>query len=47
MLKRFSLTSKQTDCLAKDKYGIPEDKTSLNPVNLKITTCYSPKGNCC
>ena len=42
---RFLLTAKQTDCLAKDKCGIPE------PVNIPVTTssasCCSPSSGCC
>ncbi|PKQ61832.1 hypothetical protein BZG02_14495 [Labilibaculum filiforme] len=45
--KNFLLSSKQTDCLAKDKCGIPEDKIKLNPADLKVVTCCSPNGNCC
>lgn len=45
--KNFLLTNKQTDCLAKDKCGITENKTNLNPNNLKVTTYCSPTENCC
>jgi hypothetical protein len=46
----FLLTSKQTDCLAKDKCGIPPKKQKLNLKNLKkqssVTTCV-PGSGCC
>ena len=48
--KNFLLTSKQTDCLAKDKCGIPEEKekekielTELSSDGLSCT----PGGGCC
>lgn len=45
----FILTPKMTDCLAKDKCGIPVQKekrslASLTPVN---SACCTPGGNCC
>lgn len=43
----FILTSKQTDCLAKDQCGIPVEiqKPELsNPTN---EPCCTPDGNCC
>ncbi|WP_372753631.1 DUF6428 family protein [Labilibaculum sp.] len=45
--KNFLLTSKQTDCLAKEKCGIPLDKTSLKPADLNVVGCCTPNGNCC
>ena len=36
---RFLLTPKSTNCLAKDKCGIPEEK-------LKVNEC-TPGGGCC
>jgi Family of unknown function (DUF6428) len=35
----FVLTNKQTDCLAKENCGIPQEKTQ--------TTCCTPNGGCC
>ncbi|MDC6350107.1 DUF6428 family protein [Zeaxanthinibacter sp. PT1] len=43
----FLLTSKQTDCLAKDQCGIPEKKLEFVPVNKNEEPCCSPDGNCC
>lgn len=46
--KNFLLTSKQTDCLAKDKCRVPttkKPKVKLSELN-KQTSC-SPDGNCC
>lgn len=43
----FLLTSKQTDCLAKDNCGIPVKKTKVNLSTLKNEPCCSPDGNCC
>ncbi len=37
----FILISKQTDCLAKDNCGIPEEKLQVQ------TSCCSPGGGCC
>ena len=42
----FLLTSKQTDCLAKDKCDIPVKKQKVKPATL-IEPCCSPDGNCC
>ena len=45
----FQLTSKLTDCLAKDNCGIPE--TQLQPKvgqwKAKATSCCTPDSNCC
>lgn len=45
----FLLTTKQTDCLAKDKCGIPEPKTKqkLQLADLSKEPCCDPNGNCC
>lgn len=43
----FLLTNKQTDCLAKDKCGIPEEKTKVKISTLDDEPCCSPNGNCC
>lgn len=47
--KHFVLTSKQTDCLAKDKCGIPEEKLKMNLADLPTATaaCCSPSSGCC
>lgn len=44
----YLLTSTQTDCLAKDLCGIPEEKVKLNLADLSNTgsTC-TPGGGCC
>lgn len=39
----FQLTSKQTDCLAKDNCGIPEPAAN----DTASTTCCDPASNCC
>ncbi|WP_373073692.1 DUF6428 family protein [Zeaxanthinibacter enoshimensis] len=43
----FLLTSKQTDCLAKDNCGIPVEKELFSPANKNEEPCCSPDGNCC
>lgn len=46
--QNFILTSKQTDCLAKDKCGIPVEKENKNLENLKETTSScAPGSGCC
>lgn len=45
--KNFLLTTKQTDCLAKDNCGIPEEKQKLSLSDLNNEPCCSPDGNCC
>lgn len=44
----FMLTSTQTDCLAKDKCGIPEQKprVRLSAISAKERTC-TPGSGCC
>ena len=37
----FILTNKQTDCLAKDNCGIPQEKLETQ------TSCCTPGGGCC
>lgn len=44
---RFLLTSKQTDCLAKDNCGIPEKKPRLKMANLSASEACTPGGGCC
>lgn len=45
----FLLTTKQTDCLAKDNCGIPQEKTKVNLSNLEseVSNCCLPNSNCC
>ncbi len=45
----FLLTSKQTDCLAKDNCGIAPEKTKVKLQNIgnKTTNYCSPNSNCC
>jgi len=45
--KNFLLTSKQTDCLAKDKCNIPVEKQKVKLSDLNDGPCCSPEGNCC
>ncbi|WP_425077479.1 DUF6428 family protein [Psychroserpens sp. S379A] len=45
--KTFLLTSKQTDCLAKDKCGIPVEKPKVKLSDLNQEPCCLPNGNCC
>ncbi len=45
--KNFLLTTKQTDCLAKDKCGIPVEKQKIRLSDLSDEPCCSPDGNCC
>lgn len=43
----FLLTTKQTDCLAKDKCGIATEKTKVNLSQLKVTeTACTPGSGC-
>ena len=43
----FLLTTKQTDCLAKDQCGIPTEKTKIKLSEITSEPCCSPDGNCC
>ncbi len=45
--KHFLLTSKQTDCLAKDKCGIPEEKSKVRLSAIQSTNACTPGGGCC
>ena len=47
--KNFVLTSKQTDCLAKDNCGIPEEKKkiSLSELQNNKQSCCTPGTKCC
>lgn len=45
----FLLTSKETNCLAKDNCGIPPEKlkTKIGEWKPKATDCCTPESNCC
>jgi hypothetical protein len=44
----FLLVAKQTDCLAKDNCGVPDEKQKLQLTDLgKETSCCTPGGKCC
>lgn len=43
---KFLLTTKQTDCLAKDKCGIPMEKPRVKLSELQ-QTCCDPNSGCC
>jgi len=43
----FLLTSKQTDCLAKDQCGIPAEKSKLKMVELQTENSCAPGSGCC
>lgn len=44
----FILLSKQTNCLASDKCGIPTEKLKVNLADLnKKTSCCTPNSGCC
>ncbi len=45
--KNFLLTNKQTDCLAKDQCGIPEEKTKVILAELNSASSCTPGGGCC
>jgi len=45
--KNFLLTNKQTDCLAKDKCGIPTEKKKVKLSTLNDKDPCAPGGNCC
>jgi hypothetical protein len=42
----FLLSSTQTDCLAKDKCGIPQEKTKIKMRDLSKNSC-APGSGCC
>lgn len=44
--QHFLLTNKQTDCLAKDKCGIPAEKPKVKLSKIKTTSC-NPNSGCC
>ena len=43
----FLLTSKQTDCLAKDKCGIPSEKPKVKLSDLQSSNSCTPNSGCC
>lgn len=45
----FQLTSKQTNCLASDKCGIPPEKLKVKLSDLQTSgsSCCTPGGKCC
>lgn len=45
----FQLVSKLTDCLAKDKCGIPPEKLKMKIGEWKVkeNSCCTPNSNCC
>ena len=43
----FLLTTKQTDCLAREKCGVPTTKPKVKLSELQKEPCCSPDGNCC
>lgn len=44
----FVLTTKQTDCLAKDNCGIPEEKTKIQLEKIQTTSnSCAPNSGCC
>jgi len=46
--KNFLLTTKQTDCLAKDKCDTPSEKVKQKLSDLQASTsCCSPTSDCC
>lgn len=45
--KNFLLTTKQTDCLARNKCGVPAEKPKKQLATLNNEPCCSPGGNCC
>lgn len=45
--KNFLLTSKQTDCLAKDQCGIPAEKPKRKLSEIQTATSCSPGSGCC
>lgn len=43
----FLLTTKQTDCLAKDACGIPAEKPKVKLADLSNASACTPGGGCC
>jgi hypothetical protein len=47
--ENFLLTTKQTDCLAKELCGLPLEKTKLvlSELQSSASSCCTPGGGCC
>jgi hypothetical protein len=45
--KSFLLSTKQTDCLAKDNCGIPTEKPKVNLAALQNANACKPNSGCC
>ena len=43
----FQLIATQTDCLASDQCGIPQDKSSIKLSELQEAECCAPGSGCC
>lgn len=43
----FLLVPKQTDCLAREKCGVPVEKQKVKLSDLSEEPCCAPDGNCC
>lgn len=43
----FLLVSKATDCLAKDKCGIPEEKPKVKLADIPVQNACAPGSGCC
>ncbi len=43
----FILTSKQTDCLAKENCGVPKEKPRVKLSEIQNTSCCAPDSGCC
>jgi len=43
----FELTEKQTDCLARDKCGVPEEKPRVSLASLDANNNCEPGSGCC
>ncbi|MGE5943809.1 MAG: DUF6428 family protein [Flavobacteriales bacterium] len=43
----FLLTTKQTDCLAKDNCGVPSEKPKVKLSEMKAEACCAPNSGCC
>lgn len=45
--QHFMLTTKYTDCLAKDHCGIPQEKQKIKLSDLHGSSCCLPNSGCC
>lgn len=45
--KNFLLTTTQTDCLAKDKCGVPQEKPKVKLSELQAASTCTPGSGCC